>query len=113
TSDFICPATTLHAVPGDLDRRGSVRVWDFRERQIIRTIRVRRPSRPFGIARPAGTIDVKLTPGAPRARAYTAGMTDAQLSLVETSRGTAQSVFDFSRIAAGGWPQLMRMTKDG
>ncbi|HZS03727.1 MAG TPA: selenium-binding protein SBP56-related protein [Blastocatellia bacterium] len=113
TSDFICPSTTLHAVPGDLDLRGSVRVWDFRERQIIRTIRVRHPSRPFGIARPAGTIDVKLIPGDPRARAYTAGMTDDQLYLVETSRGTAQSVFDFSRIAAGGWPQLMRMTKDG
>src|SRR6266480_3499710 len=30
TSDFICPSTTLHAMPGNPDFRGSVRVWDFR-----------------------------------------------------------------------------------
>src|SRR5438128_6031104 len=34
TSDFICPATTLHAMPGGLDLRGSVRVWDFKNRKI-------------------------------------------------------------------------------
>jgi selenium-binding protein 1 len=54
TSDFICPATTLHAVPGDLELRGSVRVWDFRKRKILRTIT---------LPNPAGTIDVKLIPG--------------------------------------------------
>jgi selenium-binding protein 1 len=32
---------------------------------------------------------------------------------VYTSQGTATSVFDFSTIAKGGWPQLMRMTEDG
>src|SRR5437660_9437090 len=40
-------------------------------------------------------------------------MTDDQLYLIDTKRGTATSVFDFSTIAKGGWPQLMRMTKDG
>lgn len=104
TSDFICPATTLHAMPGDLELRGSVRVWDFKERRILRTINL--PS-------PAGTIDVKLIPHDTKARAYTAGMTDDKLYLLDTQRGTATPVFDFSTISQGGWPQLMRMTNDG
>jgi len=104
TSDFICPSTTLHAMPGGLDLRGSVRVWDFQNRRILRTI---------NIPNPAGTIDVKLIPGDEKARAFTAGMTDDQLYLIDTRRGAATSVFDFSTIAPGGWPQLMRMTKDG
>ena len=104
TSDFICPSTTLHVMPGGLDLRGSVRVWNFRERKILRTVTMPNPS---------GTIDVKLIPGDEKARAYTAGMTDDQLYLIDTSRGTATSVFDFSTISPGGWPQLMRMTNDG
>ena len=104
TSDFICPATTLHAVPGDLALRGSVRVWDFKARRIVRTVTL--PSA-------AGSIDVKLIPHDRRGRAYTAGMTDDQLYLVDTRRGTARPVFDFGSVAKGGWPQLMRMTGKG
>ena len=104
TSDFICPSTTLHVMPGDPDFRGSVRVWDFRQRKILRTI---------SIPQPSGTIDVKLIPGDDKGRAFTAGMLDDQLYLIDTRRGTATSVFDFSTIAPGGWPQLMRMTSDG
>jgi len=104
TSDFICPATTLHAVPGDLELRGSVRVWDFRKRKILRTIT---------LPNPAGTIDVKLIPDDAQERAYTAGMTDDKLYLLDTRAGTATAVFDFGTIAQGGWPQLMRMTRDG
>jgi selenium-binding protein 1 len=105
TSDFICPSTTLDAVPGGLDLRGSIRVWDLRKRTILRTIEV--PG-------DGGTIDVSLIPGDPKARAYTAGMLDDQLYLVDPNAGTAKRVFDFaSSIAKGGWPQLMRMTKDG
>ncbi len=104
TSDFICPSTTLHAVPGGLDLRGSIRVWRFRERKIVRTVTL--PS-------PAGTIDVRLIPGDEKRRAYTAGMTDDTLYLVDTRRGRARGVFDFGAIAKGGWPQLMRMTRDG
>src|SRR5262245_28136794 len=113
TSDFICPSTPLHVMPGGLDLRGSVRVWNFKERELIRTIKLSRPSGPFRNFSPAGTIDVKLIPGDTKKRAYTAGMTDDALYLVDTQRGTAQVVFDFSRIAGGGWPQLMRMTQDG
>jgi selenium-binding protein 1 len=103
TSDFICPSTTLHAVEGDMSLRGSIRVWDFQKREITKTI-------PIGNA---GTIDVRLIPGDPLLRGYTAGMMDDQLYLFDTQAGTVQSVFDFSTIAKGGWPQLMRMTKDG
>lgn len=104
TSDFICPSTTLHAVKGGLTLRGSVRVWDFQNRTILRTVTL--PS-------PAGTIDVRLIPDDPQMRAYTAGMTDDKLYLIDTQAGTAQDVFDFSTIAKGGWPQLMRLTADG
>src|SRR5712691_10504027 len=104
TSDFICPATTLHAVPGGLDLRGSLRVWDFKERKILRTVT---------LPNPAGTIDVKLIPDDPKRRAFTAGMTDDTLYLVDTRKGRARGVFDFGTIAHGGWPQLMRMTRDG
>jgi len=104
TSDFICPSTTLHAVPGDLDLRGSIRVWALQQRTIVRTIE---------IPGAGGTIDVHLIPGDRKARAYTAGMLDDKLYLVEPHAGRATPVFDFSTISPGGWPQLIRMTADG
>lgn len=104
TSDFICPSSTLASVAGGLDLRGSVRVWDFRKRSIVRTVE---------IPNAGGTIDVRLIPGDPKARAYTAGMIDDQLYLIDTEEGTATKVFDFATVAKGGWPQLMRMTRDG
>lgn len=104
TSDFVCPSTTLDAVAGGLDFRGSVRVWDLKKREILRTI---------SIPGAGGTIDVKLIPYDRRDRGFTAGMLDDHLYLLDTRRGTAQSVFDFASIAKGGWPQLMRITSDG
>lgn len=104
TSDFICPSTTLHAVPGGLTLRGSVRVWNFAERKILRTVTLPQAS---------GSIDIRLIPRDPKKRAFTAGMTDDTLYLIDTRRGTAKAVFNFGTIAAGGWPQLMRMTRDG
>ena len=104
TSDFVCPSTTLHAVPGGLDLRGSIRVWLFKQRKLLRTIQI-----PGAV----GTIDVKLIPDDPHKRAYTAGMADGHLYLINTNNGTTKSVFDFSSIQPGGFPQLMRMTGDG
>lgn len=104
TSDFICPSSTLHAVAGDLDLRGSVRVWDFAARRILRTVE---------LPGAGGTIDVRLIPQDPGQRAYTAGMIDDKLYLIDTGKGTASPVFDFATIAKGGWPQLMRTTSDG
>jgi hypothetical protein len=60
-----------------------------------------------------GTIDVKLIPRDRLGRAYTAGMLDDKLYLIDTRAGQATSVFDFATIAPGGWPQLIRMTRDG
>jgi selenium-binding protein 1 len=104
TSDFICPTSTLHAVPGGLDLRGSVRVWDLKRRKILRTV---------DVPGAGGTIDVKLIPNDKHGRAYTAGMLDDKLYLIDTAKGTATAVFDFKGISPGGWPQLMRMTRDG
>jgi hypothetical protein len=104
TSDFVCPTSTLNSHHRDIDFRGSVRVWDFRRRQIQRTVKIEGT---------VGTIDVKLIPGDRQARAFTAGMLDDRLYLVDSRRGTAKAVFDFSSIAKGGWPQLMRVTRDG
>lgn len=104
TSDFICPATTLHAVPGDLALRGSIRIWNFRERRILNTVH---------LPGAGGTIDVQLIPHDRRMRAFTAGMAGDKLYLVDTTEGEAKPVFDFATIAPGGWPQLIRMTRDG
>ncbi len=104
TSDFICPSTTLHAVPGTPELRGSLRVWDFAHRKIVRTIL---------LPDPAGSIDVRLIPHDERQRGYTAGMADGKLYLFDAQRGTAKAVFDFDMISPGGWPQLMKMTEDG
>jgi selenium-binding protein 1 len=104
TSDFICPSTTLNGMPGDLDLRGSVRIWAVQPRRIVKTIE---------IPGAGGTIDVRLIPGDRRARAFTAGMLDDKLYLVDTRAGRATPVFDFATIVKGGWPQLMRMNEDG
>jgi hypothetical protein len=104
TSDFICPTSTLDAAAGGLELRGNIRIWDLRRREILRSVE---------IANAGGTIDVKLIPGDREGRAYTAGMLDDKLYLVDTQRGTARAVFDFGALSKGGWPQLMRMTEDG
>lgn len=60
-----------------------------------------------------GTIDVKLIPGDHHGRAFTAGMLDDKLYVIDTRAGSAIAVFDFATIAKGGWPHLIRMTADG
>jgi hypothetical protein len=104
TSDFVCPSTTLHSMPDGVDFRGSIRVWNLSQRTILRTIT---------LPDSGGSIDVKLIPGDPDARGYTAGMLDDRLYLIEPTAGIATPVFDFSSIQKGGWPQLMRINRDG
>jgi len=111
TSDFVCPLHTL-LVPGggEVILRGTVRVWDFEKRSIVRTIVVGDP------ANPSGTIDVGLIPGDRQLRAFTAGMADNKLYLIDTQHGTATPVYDFAPFAvadAPTWPQLFRITNDG
>jgi selenium-binding protein 1 len=111
TSDFICPLRTLHVHGGSMAQvRGSVRVWDLADRAITRTIAVGDP------ARPAGTMEVKLIPRDRRLRAFTAGMIDGKLYLVDTQEGTATAVFDFGVFTTGGvaaMPQLLVMNRAG
>jgi len=111
TSDFICPAHTL-LIPGGggVMMRGCIRVWDLAHRSVTRSITVGAP------AQPAGTMDVQLIPNDPQLRALTAGMADGKLYLIDTQKGTAKAVFDFSALAAAGtpaMPQLLRVNKQG
>lgn len=110
TSDFICPAHTL-LIPGGggVMMRGCIRVWDLKSRTITKTITV-------GASAPAGTMDVQLIPNDPQLRAYTAGMADDKLYLIDTQKGTAKAVFDFKPLAVGtdpAMPQLFRVNKQG
>jgi len=111
TSDFINPVTTLNVVPGDPELRGSIRVWDFKNRTIVRTISV--PSTP-------GFMDVKLIPNDPQGRGFTAGMFDGIVYLLDTKAGTAKAVFDCETIVPhvevpvrGGMTQLLEITQSG
>jgi len=111
TSDFIMPASTLDIVPGDPELRGSIRVWDFKTRRITRTIEI-----PGAI----GTMDVKLIPGDRQQRAFTAGMFDGLVYLVDPRNGTAKTVFDCEDIVPhievpvrGGMVQLLAMPRSG
>jgi selenium-binding protein 1 len=111
TSDFMLPASSLNIVPGDPLLRGAIRVWDLEERKIVRTIQL-----PDAI----GTMDVKLIPGDPHRRAFTTGMFDGFVYLVNTTDGTAMTVFDCENIVPhvevpvrGGMTQLLAMPKSG
>jgi len=111
TSDFMMPASSLNVVPGDPLLRGSIRVWDFHSRSIVRTIVI--PSA-------LGTMDVKLIPKDPLGRAFTAGMFDGLVYLVDTTNGTAHVVFDCETIVPhvevpvrGGMTQLLAMPRSG
>ena len=111
TSDFMMPASTLDVVPGDPIVRGIIRVWDFQNRTIVRTIEI--PSA-------LGTMDVKLIPGDPLGRAYTTGMFDGLVYLVDTRNGTSRVVFDCEDIVPhvevpvrGGMTQLLAMPRSG
>jgi selenium-binding protein 1 len=111
TSDFILPVSTLDIYSGDPVLRGAIRVWDFKRRKILRTVEI--PGAP-------GTMDVKLIPGDTRARAFTAGMFDGLVYLVDTLNGAAHVVFDCENIVPhvetdvpGGMTQLLAMPASG
>ena len=79
TSDFILPNTTLNPAfaPNGADPpvlQDTVRVWDFQKRKIVKTITV-----PGGV----GMMDVRLIPGDPHGRAYSAGMFNGIVYLID------------------------------
>ncbi|HXN89783.1 MAG TPA: hypothetical protein VN890_10635, partial [Methylocella sp.] len=104
TSDFILPSSTLNIVPGDPVLRGSIRVWDLANRTITRTITI-----PGAL----GTMDVKLIPGDPLGRGYTAGMFNGIAYFINPGRGTFKQAFDFETIAHNSMPQILALPKSG
>jgi selenium-binding protein 1 len=111
TADFINPVTTLNVLPGAPELRGSLRVWDFQNRTIVRTI---------SVGTTPGFMDVKLIPHDPQGRGFTAGMFDGFVYLLDTAAGTAKAVFDCETIVPhvevpvrGGMSQLLEITESG
>ena len=111
TSDFINPISTINQIPGDPVVRNTIRVWDLQQRKILRTVT---------IPTAQGTMDVKLIPGDPLGRAYTAGMFDGYVYLIDTHAGTATTVFDYETIVPhvevpvrGGMTQILAMPERG
>jgi selenium-binding protein 1 len=111
TSDFVNPATTLNAVPGDLELRSSVRFWNLQARQITRTVFL--PDN-------AGTMDVKLIPGDTHGRAVTVNMFTGLFYTVDPTDGSYDQSFDTETITPhvstevrGGLPGLLAMPRSG
>jgi selenium-binding protein 1 len=110
TSDFILPDSTLSVVPGPPVLRSTVRVWDFERRRVVKTIEA-----PGGV----GMMDVRLIPGDRHGRAYSAGMFNGLLYLIDPRAGTAAEAFDFADVVPhvdapmGPMPQILQMTRDG
>jgi selenium-binding protein 1 len=103
TSDFINPISTINGVPGGPELRGAIRVWDLAARRIVRSIFI-----PTAL----GTMDVRLIPGDKKRRAFTAGMFDGLIYLVNTLAGTAAPVFDTTTINGMNMemPQVVAIT---
>ena len=116
TSDFIVPNTTLNPAfapnGGDLPvLQDTIRVWDLHHRQIVKTIKV-----PGGI----GMMDVRMIPGDRRGRAYSAGMFNGIVYLIDPNAGTARPAFDCAEVVPhiptpvpGGMVQILQMSNDG
>jgi hypothetical protein len=111
TSDFMMPSSSLNIIPGNPELRAKIRVWDFLKRTIVRTIEI-----PGAV----GTMDVKMIPGDSQGRAFTAGMFDGLVYLVDPKKGTAEAVFDCEDIVPhievpvrGGMIQLLTMPQSG
>ncbi len=106
TSDFVNPISTINGVPGPPELRGAIRVWDLAARSIVHSIFI-----PTAI----GTMDVRLIPKDKKRRAFTAGMFDGLIYLVDTRAGTAAPVFDTATINGNhmDMPQVLAITHDG
>jgi hypothetical protein len=93
TADFLLPSSSLIGSEGVV-LRGSVRIWDFRKRKIIKTVQLESPN--GGPA--SGTMDVKMLPNDPHGYGYTAGMFDGHIYLIDPIKGTGTSAFDLSTV---------------
>lgn len=111
TSDFILPVSTLNLIPGDPVLRNTIRVWDFNNRAITKTIAIEGAN---------GLMDVKMIPNDPLGRGITAGMFDGFVYTVDPTTGTAVTAFDCDTITPhievpvrGGMSQILALPKTG
>jgi hypothetical protein len=115
TSDFMMPSSTLMGSMGPV-LRGSVRIWNYRERKITKTIDLFAPD-----GSPAqGTMDVKMLPKNPNGYGYTSGMFDGHIYLIDPEEGTGTPVFDLATVkphvdtpVPGGMGQIMATPHSG
>jgi hypothetical protein len=115
TADFIVPSSTLLGTPGVV-LRGTVRVWDYRERKIIKTVQL--PSPIGGLA--LGAMDVKMLPKDRNGYGYAAGMFDGFIYLIDPITGTAVPAFDCTTVTPrvetdvrGGMGQILATPQSG
>jgi selenium-binding protein 1 len=115
TADFILPSSTLAGSLGPV-LRGSVRIWNYRARKIIKTIRLYAPD-----GSPAqGTMDVKMLPKDPNGYGYVSGMFDGHIYLIDPIEGTGVTAFDCATVTPhvdtpvrGGMGQLLATPQSG
>lgn len=115
TADFILPSSTLAGSPGPV-LRNTVRVWDYRARKITKTIYVLGPN-----GAPAlGMMDVKMLPDDPNGIAYSGGMFDGFIYMIDPKNGVATPAFDLTTVqpnietsVRGGMGQIMAVPKSG
>ena len=104
TCDYVEPASTLNAVPGPVQLRSSVRIWNYQSRTIGKTIEL-----PPG----SGSMDCHLLPHSPDGEGYVGGSGNGQLYLFNSRTGTAHDVFNFDTLAPGALTQVMTVSADG
>ncbi|MBR7780211.1 selenium-binding protein SBP56-related protein [Undibacterium rugosum] len=107
TSDFVNPITTITAAKRNMEFRNTIRVWNFEKRSIVKTIVV-----PGAV----GTMDVQLIPFDHQGRAFTVGINDGLIYLVNPVDGTAKAVFNTHSISLNRPtrnPQILQISEDG
>jgi selenium-binding protein 1 len=115
TSDFILPSSTLTGTSGPV-LRNTVRIWDYNARKIVSTVRLTTPTGDAAL----GLMDIKLLPGDPDGVAYTAGMFDGFVYMINPRQATSAVAFDCDTIVPhvdtgirGGMTQILATPKSG
>jgi hypothetical protein len=115
TADFLLPSSTLTGSAGPV-LRGSIRIWDYRERKITKTINLMSPDGGPAV----GTMDVKLLPNDPRGYGYASGMFDGHIYLIDPIAGTGVAAFDCATVTphvttsvTGGMGQILATPQSG
>jgi hypothetical protein len=115
TADFLLPSSTLTGSAAPV-LRGSIRIWDYRERKITKTINLMSPDGGPAV----GTMDVKLLPNDPRGYGYASGMFDGHIYLIDPVAGTGVAAFDCATVTphvttsvTGGMGQILATPQSG